>query len=242
MDLLDKINHEDKELLKRSWAVLEKNINDTAYCIFDMIFNQSPDTKSLSLMSLHTLYFLPAHLVLESVVKALDNPASLDPLCDNLGRVHGRLTDSRGFKPHHWGVFIECTLFHFRRVLATVSFLCLLHSTFTHLFVLKHSDFNMMIRIYHFIPLGPLRMILYADDIALVADNQEELEQKVQLWQRALADNGLRLNVKKTKFISSEQCAGSILDCQGETIEKVKEFRHLGSDLSEEGSVDQAVR
>ncbi|VDO96877.1 unnamed protein product [Heligmosomoides polygyrus] len=89
---------------------------------------------------------------------------------------------------------------------------------------------------------GPLRTILYADDIALVADNQEELEEKVQLWQRALADKGLRLNVKKTKFISSEQCAGSILDCQGETIEKVEEFRYLGSDLSEEGSVDQAVR
>ncbi|VDO66148.1 unnamed protein product [Heligmosomoides polygyrus] len=89
---------------------------------------------------------------------------------------------------------------------------------------------------------GPLRTILYADDIALVAENQEELEEKVQLWQRALADNGLRLNVKKTKFICSEQCAGSILDCQGETIEKVEEFRYLGSDLSEEGSVDQAVR
>ncbi|VDP31424.1 unnamed protein product [Heligmosomoides polygyrus] len=54
------------------------------------------------------------------------------------------------------------------------------------------------------------------------------MEEKVQLWQRALADNGLRLNVKKTKFISSEQCSGSILDCQGETIEKVEEFRYLG--------------
>ncbi|VDO85614.1 unnamed protein product [Heligmosomoides polygyrus] len=77
---------------------------------------------------------------------------------------------------------------------------------------------------------GPLRTILYADDIALVADNQEQLEEKVQLWQRALADDGLRLNVKKTKFISSEQCAGSILDCQAETIKKVEEFRYFGSD------------
>ncbi|VDO18684.1 unnamed protein product [Heligmosomoides polygyrus] len=42
----------------------------------------------------------------------------------------------------------------------------------------------------------------------------EELEEKVQLWQRALADNGLPLSVKKTKFISSEQCAEP-LDCQG---------------------------
>ncbi|VDP32543.1 unnamed protein product [Heligmosomoides polygyrus] len=45
---------------------------------------------------------------------------------------------------------------------------------------------------------GPLRTILYADDIALVADNQEELEEKVQLWQRALAD---RLNVKKLRAV-----------------------------------------
>ncbi|VDO19033.1 unnamed protein product [Heligmosomoides polygyrus] len=71
---------------------------------------------------------------------------------------------------------------------------------------------------------GPLRTILYANDIALVADNQEKLEEK------------------KTKFISSEQCVGSILDCQGEAGEKVEELRYLGSDLSEEGSVDQAVR
>ncbi|CAJ0603704.1 unnamed protein product [Cylicocyclus nassatus] len=129
MDLLAKFSYEDKELLKRSWTVLGKNINDTAYCIFDMIFSQSPDTKLLfpfmkfravgdnkrsKEMEFHGLRFMQ---VLESVVKAIDNPASLDPLCDNLGRVHGRLTDSRGFKPHHWGVFIECTLFHFRKVL-----------------------------------------------------------------------------------------------------------------------------
>nr|CDJ97487.1 Protein GLB-19, isoform b [Haemonchus contortus] len=34
-------------------------------------------------------------------------------------RVHGRLIDSRGFKAHHWSVFIECTLFHFREVLGS---------------------------------------------------------------------------------------------------------------------------
>ncbi|VDP05898.1 unnamed protein product [Heligmosomoides polygyrus] len=50
---------------------------------------------------------------------------------------------------------------------------------------------------------NPHRTMLFADDIALVADSREELEEKVQLWQGALADNGLRLNVKKTKFISS---------------------------------------
>ncbi|VDO65901.1 unnamed protein product [Heligmosomoides polygyrus] len=42
-----------------------------------------------------------------------------------------------------------------------------------------------------------LQTNLYADDIALAAGSRIELEEKVQLWQRALADNGLKLNVKK---------------------------------------------
>ncbi|VDP11904.1 unnamed protein product [Heligmosomoides polygyrus] len=54
---------------------------------------------------------------------------------------------------------------------------------------------------------GPLRTILYADDIALVAESQPGR-------------------------------AGG----EGEVIEKVEEFCYLGSDLSEEGTVDQAVR
>ncbi|VDP21692.1 unnamed protein product [Heligmosomoides polygyrus] len=40
---------------------------------------------------------------------------------------------------------------------------------------------------------GPLRTILYADDTTLVADSHEELEEKVQLWHGALADNAAEL-------------------------------------------------
>lgn len=130
MESLDKFSLEDKDLLKKSWRVLEKKLNDTAYNIFEMIFNQSPDTKQLfpfmkipqnradgrsREMEFHGLRFMQ---VLQSVAANIDKPQSLNPLCDNLGRVHGRLSESRGFKTHHWGVFIECTLFHFRKVLS----------------------------------------------------------------------------------------------------------------------------
>ncbi|VDP36189.1 unnamed protein product [Heligmosomoides polygyrus] len=73
----------------------------------------------------------------------------------------------------------------------------------------------------------------HADVTALVADSREELKKVVKLWQKALADNGLRLSVRKMNFISSEQCIEPILDCQGELIENV--FRYLGSDLSDLG-------
>ncbi|CAL2042231.1 unnamed protein product [Caenorhabditis brenneri] len=131
MEALDRFSPEEKDILRRSWKVLDKNLNNTAYNIFEMIFNQSPDTKQLfpfmkfnqsgksREMEFHALRFMQ---VLESVVKTLDNPESLNPLCDNLGRVHGRLSESRGFRTHHWGVFIECTLFHFRKVLSQDSY------------------------------------------------------------------------------------------------------------------------
>lgn len=50
------------------------------------------------------------------------------------------------------------------------------------------------------------------------------------------------LNVKKTKFITSEECTGLILGCQGEAIEKVEEFRYFRSDLSKKGRRYHAVR
>ncbi|CAD6191371.1 unnamed protein product [Caenorhabditis auriculariae] len=121
------LTSEEKDMIKRSWKVLQKNLNQTAICIFEMIFTQSPDAKQLfpfmrisqstksREMEFHALRFMQ---VLESVVKFLNDPTMLNPLCDNLGRIHGRLSETRGFRTHHWSVFVECTLFHLRRVLA----------------------------------------------------------------------------------------------------------------------------
>ncbi|KAF8370486.1 glb-7 [Pristionchus pacificus] len=129
MEPVEKMSQDDRNLLRESWKLITRNIEDTAYLIFEMIFSQSPDCKQLfpfmriidsskkrsPEMEFHALRFMQ---VMESMVNSLDRPTSISPLLDNLGRVHGRLALSRGFKPHHWGVFIECTLFHFRRVLS----------------------------------------------------------------------------------------------------------------------------
>ncbi|EYB99913.1 hypothetical protein Y032_0119g838 [Ancylostoma ceylanicum] len=50
---------------------------------------------------------------------------------------------------------------------------------------------------------GPLFTLLYAYDVALIADLRAELQHKTQKWQTALADAGLKLNQKKTKDMSS---------------------------------------
>ncbi|VDO23597.1 unnamed protein product [Haemonchus placei] len=86
----------------------------------------------------------------------------------------------------------------------------------------------------------PLKTILYADDTALIAEGEEELQDKLQNWQKVLPENGLRLNVK-VKFLSSE-CAESIVDELGEAIEGLQEFHHVGSDLAADPSLDETVK
>ncbi|XGW23143.1 hypothetical protein V3C99_005413 [Haemonchus contortus] len=88
----------------------------------------------------------------------------------------------------------------------------------------------------------PLKTILYADDIALIAESKGKLQDKPQNGQRVLAENGLRLDVKKTKFLNSGEGTESIVDARGEAIEKVRDFRYLVSDLAADGSMDQAVK
>nr|CDJ93030.1 RNA-directed DNA polymerase (reverse transcriptase) domain containing protein [Haemonchus contortus] len=68
---------------------------------------------------------------------------------------------------------------------------------------------------------GSLKTILYSDDIALIAESEEELQDKLQKWQKVLAENGLRLNVKKAKFCRPEEGTESIVDGRGEAMETV---------------------
>lgn len=90
---------------------------------------------------------------------------------------------------------------------------------------------------------GPLRTILCADDIALVADSGKSCRIMYSCSKQPQQDNGMRLNVKEVRFISSKHCtSGSILDYLRNAIEKVEEYRCLANDLSEEKSVDRAMR
>ncbi|VDO29193.1 unnamed protein product [Haemonchus placei] len=83
--------------------------------------------------------------------------------------------------------------------------------------------------------------IFYADDIGLIAESREELQDKLQRWQKVLAENGL-LNVEKTELLSSGECTETIVGRAEEAIEKVQVFRYLGSVLVDDGSMDQTVK
>ncbi|VDN57747.1 unnamed protein product [Dracunculus medinensis] len=119
-------NNAEKKLLLRSWKVMETDIEQVSCGIYTMIFNQCPEARQLfPYMRLpvnesdkrsqgfifQALRFIQ---VLESAITYLDDLQSFDPILHNLGRRHGKLESSMGFRPYYWSVFLECTIYNIR--------------------------------------------------------------------------------------------------------------------------------
>jgi Reverse transcriptase (RNA-dependent DNA polymerase) len=49
--------------------------------------------------------------------------------------------------------------------------------------------------------------LLYADDLVLLAESEEELNVKIASWKRGMEEKELRVNIEKTKVM---RCQGSI--------------------------------
>jgi hypothetical protein len=52
--------------------------------------------------------------------------------------------------------------------------------------------------------------LLYADDLALIAETEVKLMEKVQLWKASMEEKGLRVNVAKTKVLKSQALKGQV--------------------------------
>ncbi|EYC44867.1 hypothetical protein Y032_0447g1625 [Ancylostoma ceylanicum] len=71
--------------------------------------------------------------------------------------------------------------------------------------------------------------LLYADDVMLAAKTKAELEQQVQTWQDRLAYFGLRLNVKKTEYLTTDKNEQDTVCVSGEELPRTNAFKYLGS-------------
>jgi len=49
-----------------------------------------------------------------------------------------------------------------------------------------------------------MRKFLYADDLAILGNNWEDVSQKYARWKVALKSRGLKVNIKKTKAMMFE--------------------------------------
>lgn len=77
---------------------------------------------------------------------------------------------------------------------------------------------------------------VFADDLLLLAQNEEELQHSVQIWKEALAARNLKINMEKTKVmvVGEERiCVGVEMD--GTRLEQVSDFKYLGVHIQEDG-------
>ena len=86
--------------------------------------------------------------------------------------------------------------------------------------------------------------MLFADDLAVVTDTEEDIQRSWLGWQIGMESKGLNVNIGKTEVIVSSRRGTkvNIKDSQGTSLRQVNKFKYLGVTISEEGGPEEAVR
>ena len=85
--------------------------------------------------------------------------------------------------------------------------------------------------------------MLFADDIVLCRQNHRELEEDLEIWRNALERRGLKVSRSKTEYLRVGGVDdGQELKLQGEKVKKAKNFKYLGSTVSNDGRCEEEVR
>ena len=84
---------------------------------------------------------------------------------------------------------------------------------------------------------------LFADDIVLCRKNYRELEEDLEIWRNTLERRGLKVSRSKTKYLRVVAVDdGEELKLQGEKVKKAKNFKYLGSTVSNDERCEEEVR
>jgi len=85
--------------------------------------------------------------------------------------------------------------------------------------------------------------MLFADDVVINTKTREEAELRVEGWRHALERRGMKVSRKKTEYL----CTGGGLKekgsikIRGEAMNRVENFKYLGSTVQEDGGTEQEV-
>ena len=80
----------------------------------------------------------------------------------------------------------------------------------------------------------------YADDIALVAESEEELKSLLMKMKEESEKVGLKLNIQETKIMASGPITSWEID--GETVETVSDFIFGGSKITADADCSQEIK
>ena len=80
----------------------------------------------------------------------------------------------------------------------------------------------------------------YADDTTLIAESVEELKSLLVKVKEESEKVGLKLNIQKTKIMASSHITSWQID--GETMETVRDFISLGSNITADGDCSHEIK
>jgi hypothetical protein len=94
-----------------------------------------------------------------------------------------------------------------------------------------------------------LAILLYADDMAVIADSDDELDHYVQVLEAVTRRWGLKINIRKTKiwqgawniFPVEPEAPPLETVIRGESVGRVEDFKYLGSTLANEGDLEKEL-
>ena len=87
--------------------------------------------------------------------------------------------------------------------------------------------------------------LLFADDLVIMADSEEQLQERLVKWQKSLEQFGLKMNAKKTKTMVCCKKGGAkvvVWERNGEELNQVESFRYLGSVICESAGCEKDVQ
>lgn len=93
---------------------------------------------------------------------------------------------------------------------------------------------------------GRIWSLAYADDLVLLAKNEEKIEEMMKRMERYLKRKKLQLNTGKSKIVEFRKGGGrrkeTVWKWKGRKIEEVKEIKYLGYMLQRNGRNEGQIR
>ena len=82
----------------------------------------------------------------------------------------------------------------------------------------------------------------FADDLALLSHNHQQMQEKASDLHRTSMQVGLTLNKQKTKIMRISASTDKPVKIEGEELEKVESFTYLGSVMDKSGGTDTDMK
>ena len=81
----------------------------------------------------------------------------------------------------------------------------------------------------------------FADDIALLAHTQKDIQEKTERVNKVGRSVGLKISLGKTKMMKMKNKSNAKTKVQGEELEEVEHFKYLGSYISVDSNIEKEV-